>query len=392
MYAGDVDGDGDLDLMSASATDDAIAWNENDGAANPSFSRIVISTESDFPPSVYAGDVDGDGDLDLMSTSATDDELAWYENDGAANPSFTRRLISSAGGIRSVSAGDVDGDGDLDLLSATQFDDSIAWYENDGAADPSFTRIAISTAANGASSVHAGDVDGDGDLDLISASFNDDAVSWYENDGAAEPSFTRIVITTAADGASSVHTGDVDGDGDLDLMSASVLDGTIAWYENDGGADPSFTRFIVTTMADGARSVYAGDLDGDGDLDLMSASKNDDTIAWYENDGGADPSFTRVVITTTVDGAQAVHADDLDGDGDLDLISASFSDDRIAWYENDGGADPSFTRIVITTAADGAYSVSVGDVDGDGDLDLISASFNDDTIVGMRMTALPSRA
>ena len=434
VYAGDVDGDGDLDLMSASATDDSIAWYENDGAADPSFTRIVISTEADFAHSVHAGDLDGDGDLDLISTSRSDGEMAWYENDGAADPSFTRRLILSlANGIRPASAGDVDGDGDLDLISATQFDDAVAWYENDGAAEPSFSRIditaaadgafsvhagdidgdgdldlmsasalddkiawyenetihrsavypeqtVISTAANGARSVQAGDVDGDGDLDLMSASFNDDAIAWYENDGAADPSLTRITITTAANGANSVHGGDVDGDGDLDLMSASFSDDAIAWYENDGGADPSFARIVISTASDGAQSVAAGDVDGDGDLDLMSASFNDDAIAWYENDGGADPSFTRFVVTTAADGANSVSVGDVDGDGDLDLMSASVFDHAIAWYENDGAADPSFTRIVISTEAEGARSVHAGDMDGDGDLDLLSASELDDEI------------
>ncbi|MEM9596023.1 MAG: FG-GAP-like repeat-containing protein, partial [Acidobacteriota bacterium] len=104
-------------------------------------------------------------------------------------------------------------------------------------------------------------------------------------EAAAVPFNAQQVISTDADFARSVHAGDVDGDGDLDLMSASSDDDTIAWYENDGGANPSFTRIVISTTADGARSVYAGDLDGDGDLDILSASADDDAIAWYENDG-----------------------------------------------------------------------------------------------------------
>ena len=75
---------------------------------------------------------------------------------------------------------------------------------------------------------------------------------------------------------------DQDGDGDIDVLSASQ-DDTIAWYESDGGLPPSFTERVISTTADTAASVFAIDLDGDGDIDALSASRDDDTIAWYEN-------------------------------------------------------------------------------------------------------------
>ena len=74
------------------------------------------------------------------------------------------------------------------------------------------------------------------------------------------------------------------------LYQASYNDDTIAWYENNGAADPTWTASDIATSADGARSVFAADMDGDGDMDIISASINDDTIAWYENNGAADPS------------------------------------------------------------------------------------------------------
>ena len=71
-----------------------------------------------------------------------------------------------------------------------------------------------------------------------------------------------------------------------------------------------------------------------GNIDILSASQGSDKIAWYENDGGSPPTFTERVISTTADGAFSVFATDLDGDGDTDVVSASFHDDKIAWYEN----------------------------------------------------------
>ena len=73
---------------------------------------------------------------------------------------------------------------------------------------------------------------------------------------------------------------DVDGDGDIDVLSASAYDDTIAWYESDGGSPPSWTTHTVTTSANGAHSVFAIDVDNDGDIDLCSASSIDDTIPW----------------------------------------------------------------------------------------------------------------
>ena len=149
-------------------------------------------------------------------------------------------------------------------------------------------------------------------------------------------------------------------------------------------------RADIATSADGANSVHVADMDGDGDLDIVSASQVDDTIAWYENDGAANPTWTAADIATSADFATDVHVADMDGDGDLDIVSASFADDTIAWYENDGAANPTWTAADIATSADGALSVYVADMDGDGDLDIVSASHADDTIACCLLYTSPS--
>jgi len=140
------------------------------------------------------------------------------------------------------------------------------------------------------------------------------------------------VITTAAVRASSVYATDLDGDGDADVLSASHDDNKVAWYENLGGGAFGVQQ-VITTAANGAFSVYATDLDGDGDADVLSASVDDSEIAWYENLGGGAFGAGQV-ITTAADAPYFVYAADLDGDGDADVLSASFYDDKIAWYEN----------------------------------------------------------
>ncbi|RLD77354.1 MAG: hypothetical protein DRJ15_13690, partial [Bacteroidetes bacterium] len=91
---------------------------------------------------------------------------------------------------------------------------------------------------------------------------------------------------------------------------------------------------IITTNADGAYWVYAADIDEDGDMDVLSASLSDDKIAWHENTDGQGSFSSQQIITTNADGAISVYATDIDGDGDMDVLSASFDDNKIAWYEN----------------------------------------------------------
>jgi hypothetical protein len=127
------------------------------------------------------------------------------------------------------------------------------------------------------------DVDRDGDPDVLSAGQDDDTIAWHENDGAGRR-WTTHVVSTTADFATGAYGADLDGDGDVDLLSSSFMNNTIAWYENDGGTPPSWTRRAIDTSAQGARSVFASDLDRDGDMDVVSATQNDAKVSWHMND------------------------------------------------------------------------------------------------------------
>jgi hypothetical protein len=122
-----------------------------------------------------------------------------------------------------------------------------------------------------------------------------------------------------------------------------------------------FTPYAISTAASGASSVFARDLTGDGAVDVLSASGNDDSIVWYKNGGGSPPVWTPYNVSTTADGARCVYAADLNGDGAIDVLSASVNDDKIAWYRSGGGAVPSWTPYNISTSADHASSVFAAD-------------------------------
>ena len=150
-----------------------------------------------------------------------------------------------------------------------------------------------------------------------------------------EGSFSlQQVITLVANGVESVFAVDLDGDGDVDVLSASYDDDKIAWYENLDTVGTFSSAKIISTSANGANSVFAVDLDGDGDIDVLSASRLDDKIAWYENVDGSGSFTSEHTISVNANGATSVFAVDLDGDGDVDVLSASYDDDKIAWYKH----------------------------------------------------------
>ena len=137
--------------------------------------------------------------------------------------------------------------------------------------------------------------------------------------------------------------------------------------------DPAFASRLVSDTATQAYGVFAADIDDDGDIDILSASGGNDRIAWYENLGGGR-RFRGHTISDSADDARAVHAADLDCDGDMDVLSASFDDQKIALYRNDGSEN--FTETIIDTSLDGAVQLMTADADRDGDLDVLAVGAN----------------
>ena len=325
---------------------------------------------------IYAIDINKDNDIDIVAADHNGGELSWYENNGGSTPSFSERAITTtANQLRGIFPIDLNNDGNIDIVSAIRLDNVIAWYKSDGSNPPLWANEIISTGVNNPHDVYAIDIDNDGDIDVLSASFVDDKIAWYENNGGSSPSWTARTISTAADGATSVFAIDINNDGYIDVLSASQNDDKIAWYENNGGNPPSWTARTISTTADEPTAVFAIDINSDGKVDVLSTSHRDGKLVWYENNGGSPPTWTERIISTAENQPQAVFAVDIDKDNDVDVVSASNQpNDHLNWYESNGGSPPSWTKHTISTTASTPRSVHAADIDNDADIDVVAGS------------------
>jgi gliding motility-associated-like protein len=329
IYAADLNGDDDVDILSAAPQANLVNWYENDGSPVLTSNKITPSAAVDIPVSLHAGDLDNDGDTDVVVASHGNSRIVWFENNGAAE--FTPRTLESGEQVRSVHMADIDSDGDMDVVAACQSFNKILVYENNGA--QIFTPRTVVTGLSMPNTVYAADVDGDHDMDIVASSYNnttfsENKISWFENQQSS--GFVTHTISTAVSYPYSVYATDMDRDGDMDVLSVSSSSGEMFWHENNGSQ--VFTnRKIIASGAD-AQSVYAADIDGDGDMDVLTATLSTKRVWWYENNG--TQVFTQRAVSTGADGVMSIYAADVDSDGDMDIMTASLNDHSVAWYPN----------------------------------------------------------
>jgi len=411
---GDIDGDGDLDLFVANAANQNNFLYRNLGGMQSgmigTFAKTLFgapvtdggnSTAADF------GDIDGDGDLDLFVANGSNQNDFLYLNDGAG--AFTKvtgvvPVIDGGSGSACV-FGDLDGDDDLDLVVGNLLQNTAVYLNLGGAqggAEGSFTKVttgALVTTSSSTNDVALGDYDKDGDLDLAFANCCSAGNSLWRNDGSAGQ-FTQVTTGPVAAGvgaSNAVGFDDHDGDGDLDLLFANTTSAGSSLnfqYRNSGpGAFLKITNDPLSTDVLKHFDAALGDYDGDGDIDVFFADTDNQDNALYRNNGGAqfgtEGTFTRVLTGALVgDGGDTWGAEwgDADSDGDLDLATADRlgnPDGNNSLYENlgglQGGTEGTFfkeTNGPVVTSGGTSRDVSWGDLDGDGDLDLVFANSN----------------
>ena len=288
VCAADLDRDGDLDVVSAAQAGNVIAWYETRpgaGGATPKFTRRLVSVMTKGASAVAAADLDKDGDVDILAASAGDNAVWWFENTGAKPPAFSaHKLTGAAKGACSVAAADLDGDGRLDVLSGSREDGAVRWFRNLGGRALKFEPIVIAMGVKGVRAVRAADLDGDGRQDVLASAPGSNDFVWFLNKGGSPAKFyKRRPLPGKALGARALATADLNGDGKLEVLAAAPGDGAVLKYQDGPERRVNYQRGALALGASGVLDVAAADLDGDGDQDVIGAAAGAGRIEWYEN-------------------------------------------------------------------------------------------------------------
>jgi Secretion system C-terminal sorting domain/FG-GAP-like repeat len=373
LQSGDIDGDGDQDLFAAVDGEEYWCWWEFDGTQHQRLRLILPIERAGYAALLFDMDEDGDADLIAEENDPTGNLVLWRnEGDGT---SWTNETLGELGGsLRSIHNGDIDNDGDQDLISITsgESDHQITLWEN--VDEGLWVEHAIADTATNDGTVRLGDVDGNGWVDI--------AFVWRN-----PHTYQREIWISYGDGTQfgdwnmQTRSGkvipylfDIDGDGDLDLLRAGSY---VSWLENTGQEDDWPIRMIVDADEGEYADLYAADMDQDGDLDIISGYKDYDwNYPWDYTDGYVmiwtqvtDDEWERYDLVSG-EGASLLFAADFDNDSDIDIVSTdkwdvTFDD----WVNVSIGDEYAFDRYHIAARQDFDH-ISPYDYNDDGLIDL----------------------
>jgi hypothetical protein len=323
---------------------------------------------------VSAGDVNRDGQIDVLA-AGTDGNIFWYEA-----PSWKKHTIATQGGGWSTEAqvGDIDLDGDNDLVISDWYQNKrIVWFENVG--NDRWTLHPI--GGPHAHDVKLADLDNDGDLDVVTRSETFESAEghtieiWIQDKPDAWRHFTLPVPP-----GEGLALADVDRDKDLDILIGG------RWYENTGNvASAAWPEHVYSvSWVHAAAFPFLADVYGDGTPDIvLTPSKPQDRgryrISWFEGTANPKGIWPEHIVADNVESLQhSIFVGDINGDGSADIVTAemhqSADPDEVVVYLNDGGKAARWKKQVLVTT--GSHFLRVADIGGDGDLDLVGANWS----------------
>lgn len=354
-----------------------------------SSSRFPNPQLLEYTNQISVGDLDLDGDLDLVFANGGNFfsqgpslPQRIFINDGMGN--FTDESVARLnfmGLARGVEMGDIDDDGDLDLIFAQDFQRSPRLFENDGSGfftDVTATQLPMITLSS--SRAQFGDLDNDGDLDIYvnnggTSRFGSGQNRIYVNDGlgnfsdATATLHPTIILAEPMD----VTLGDIDGDFDIDVRTGNTGNNNSRLFRNDGTGVLALVNGLP-----GDSSCYSydfGDIDGDGDMDMIGVNAGTgNTDLLLENDGTGSFSniSNQISPNPSLDDNDSKFLD-YDYDGDLDLIIGRLGTGGERLYNNDGNGNFTQTTGIFPVISDSTLDIVVADFTGDGRLDIVTA-------------------
>jgi len=364
LAAADLDGDGDLDLTSADAEPNSNLYLLlNDGQGNFRHSFIQRYAHDENQPIRLErhaiGDINRDTRLDVVIVDNLLWDIRWFEHPGFGEMTKPWKLhrVSAAKdvpGSYDVALADLDGDGDLDVAASSwRFGNRFDWFENVGSpgSGSKWVRHPVEEEIGETRTIAIADFNRDGRPDLLGTSRTGNTVMWYAHPGdPVQAKWAKHIIDSTTLAPAHGHPVDMDGDGDLDVLMAfgiaapvavrSLDSHQIAWYENVGktGLGADWKKHSIVKHFAHAFEAVAGDLDGDGDLDVVGTGwSSEGRIAWFESMGDPRSEWRQHVLKEVWPNAVTVLIADLDKDKRLDIAAcAERGANEVRWWRNEG--------------------------------------------------------
>jgi hypothetical protein len=327
-YAGDLNHDGFSDLTVINETADDLRILLNDGTGH--YPDMAVHPMGNSNPSPNEGaDFNRDGHIDLAVTTAHDNELRVMFGDGQGN--FTPPVFYPTGaGARGVAVPDCNGDGWDDIFITNRLASNINVLINDSA---TFEQaLTFTTVTTGESAVAAADANLDGITDMIVGAFTSGNVLLLLGQG--DCTYVVSDIANVPGEPWMVAAGDWNGDGFVDAASANSSGDVLSVLFGDGQGELSPAVNYTHPMMDFPLAIDAGDLDGDGDLDLVTSNYMSSTFTVFQNNGSGVFSFAAVLHSPGNASCATLH--DRDNDGDLDISGTDETDDVVTLWANPG--------------------------------------------------------
>ena len=334
---------------------------------NPS----AFPTETN-PVSVALGDLNGDGDLDMVAANVGTNNVSVLL--GVGNGSFGAKVDFATGSApKGVALGDMNSDGDLDIVTANAQSNNVSVLLGTGSG--SFGAPQNFATARNPEAVVVADLNGDGDLDISAVGKyavgygGSSKMSVLLSDGAG--GFDPRVEYTPGTQPTSVAAADVTGDGISDLLTANRFDGSVSLFPGTGGGAFGAPAVLPIGYGTTPTTLALGDLNEDGSPDVVTANGNG-TVAALINVGNGTfgtPAFQPAGTTT-----DSVALGDVNGDGNLDAVAAAVGDSDMNVLLGNGSGQ--LATATPFDAGHASYSSALGDVNGDGKLDVALAQGN----------------
>lgn len=364
-YPADIDGDGDIDVAGAARSADQILWWENTNETGTSWTKQVIENNFNNASFVFAEDIDGDGDFDLVGTAYDDNEISWWENDDGLGTSWTKHIVNTDfQGAYCLDVKDINGDGFLDIVvSALSFHVCVCWWENTDGTGTSWIEHIVAEDYGWVKTLHSQDIDGDGDLDILAGLFHENQIAWWENTNGSGASWNKHVIAANYYQPLTVYSDDIDGDGDMDAIASfgTGVNDTLSWWENSDTTPGLFiTERIIDDYFRHPQHILSYDIDNDGDIDVIEGAQSS---SWLENTDGSGSTWLKHNCGYNSDGNSVAPAD-INGNGEVDIVLASENHNHVIWYDIEAYCpNSSLESSILNTGTEPSWNILNWDAD-----------------------------